>query len=99
LQKDGAKIRKQGDDVEYASLEVFVNLIDAVGNFCNFDKRFDATGKLGTVSGSNCLSMGKVDQAAEHFMLHMRNHFLGEASDQRKNGGSSLVLFVSLATA
>ena len=95
-QKDEAKIRKQSDDVEYASLEVFVNLIDAVGEFCNFDKRFDATGKLGNVSGSNCLSMGKIDQAAEHFILQMRNHFFGETSDQRKSGGSTLVLVVAL---
>ena len=29
-------------------------------------------------------------------MLHMRNHFLVEASDQRKAGGSKLVLLVSL---
>jgi hypothetical protein len=33
LQKDEADIKKQGDDIEYAPLEVFVNLIDAVGFF------------------------------------------------------------------
>jgi hypothetical protein len=95
-QEDGAEIRKQGDGVEYASLEVFANLVNAVGNFCNFDKRSDATGKLGTVSGSNCLSMGKIDQAAEYFMLQMRNHFFGETSDQGISGGSTLVLVVAL---
>ena len=30
-------------------------------------------------------------------MLHMRKHFLGEASDQRKDGGSALVLVVALS--
>ena len=40
--------------------------------------------------------MGKIDQAAEHFMLQMRNHFFGETSDQRKSRGSTLVLVVAL---
>ena len=42
------------------------------------------------------MSMGKIDQAAEHFILQMRNHFFGETSDQRKSGGSTLVLVVAL---
>jgi hypothetical protein len=96
LQKDEDKIRKQGDNVEHASLKVFVNLIDAVGKFCNFDNRFDTKWELGVVLGSKCSSLTKVDQAAGHFMLHMRNHFLDDASDQRKNGGSALALVVSL---
>jgi hypothetical protein len=75
---------------------VFVKLIDAVGKFCNFDKELDLPWKLGTVLGSKCNALTKVDQAAEHFMLHMRNHFLMEASDQRKVGGSKLTLIVSL---
>jgi hypothetical protein len=29
-------------------------------------------------------------------MLHMRNHFFGETSDQRKSGGSTLILVVTL---
>jgi hypothetical protein len=97
VQEDEAEIVAQGDEVEHASLEVFANLIDAVGNFCNFDKRFDSKGKLGVVLGSNCSSLSKVDQAAEHFMLHMRNHFFGETSEQRKNGGSAVVLVVALS--
>jgi hypothetical protein len=96
LQKDEQAIKDEGNAVEYASLKVFVNLIDAVGNFCNFDKRFDTKGKLGAVLGSKCSLLTKVDQAAEHFMLHMRNHFLVVASDQRKTGGSELALVVSL---
>ena len=42
------------------------------------------------------MSMGKIDQAAEHFILQMRNHFFGETSDQKKSGGSTLVLVVAL---
>jgi hypothetical protein len=76
LQDEEAEIRAQGDEVEHASLESFVNLIDAVGNFCNFDQKFD--------------------QAAEHFWHHMRNHLFVEASKQRKNGGSAVVLVVAL---
>jgi hypothetical protein len=32
IQEEGAEIVAQGDEVEHAPLEVFVNLIDAVGN-------------------------------------------------------------------
>jgi hypothetical protein len=71
-------------------------IIDAVGKFCNFDKEFGVPWELGIVLGSKCDSLTKVDQAAEHFMLHTRNHFLVGASDQRKAGGSKLVLMVSL---
>jgi hypothetical protein len=96
LQDEEAEIRAQGDEVEHASLESFVNLIDAVGKFCNFDQKFDTKGKLGVVLGSKCSSLSKVDQAAEHFWLHMRNHLFVEASEQRKNGGSTVVLVVAL---
>ena len=95
-QKDELAITEGGEAVESISLSVFVKLIDAVGKFCNFDKELDLTWKLGNVLGSKCNALTKVDQAAEHFMLHMRNHFLMEASDQRKDGGSKLSLIVSL---
>jgi hypothetical protein len=94
--KDEQEIKDGGDVVEFVSLQAFVKLIDAVGKFCNFDKEFGVPLKLGIALGSKCDSLTKVGQAAEHFMLHMRNHFLVEASDQRKAGGSKLVLLVSL---
>ena len=95
-QKDEQEIKDGGDTVDTASLLVFVKLIDTVGKFCNFDKELDLPWKLGNVLGSKCNALTKVDQAAEHFMLHMRNHFLKVASDQRKDGGSKLSLMVAL---
>jgi hypothetical protein len=97
LKEEEAEIMAQGDAVDKASLEVFVNLVDTVGKFCNFDQTLDIKGKLGVVLGSRCPSLAKVDQAAELFCLHMRNLLFFETSEQRKRGGgSAVVLAVAL---
>jgi hypothetical protein len=74
----------QGDVVATDSLEVFVNLIDTLGKFCNFDQKLDTKGKLGEVIGSKFPTYAKVGQAAEFVGLHMRNLLFFETSEQRK---------------
>jgi hypothetical protein len=87
----------QGDVVDPDSLEVFADLIDAVGKLCNFDQSLGTKGKLGVVLGSKYSSLSKVERAAELFCLHMRNHLFFETSEQRKRpGGSAVVLSAAL---
>ena len=81
LTDDEAVMVAQGQDVDIDSLTVFVDLIDAVGNFCNFDQSLDTKGKLGVVFGSQCPKLAKAERAAEQFCLHMRNHHLLETSE------------------
>jgi hypothetical protein len=79
------------------SLEVFADLIDTAGKFCNFDQSLGTKGKLGVVFGSQCPKLAKAERAAELFCLHMRNHTLLETSALRKStGGSAVVLAAAL---
>jgi hypothetical protein len=48
LRDEEAEILAQGDEVATDSLEVFVDLIDAIGKFCNFDQTLGTKGKLGS---------------------------------------------------
>jgi hypothetical protein len=84
LRDEEADIMAQGDVVATDSLEVFVNLIDTLGKFCNFDQKLDTKGKLGEVIGSKFPTYAKVGQAAEFVGLHMRNLLFFETSEQRK---------------
>jgi hypothetical protein len=90
LRDEEAEIVTQGDVVATDSLEVFADLIDAVGKFCNFDQSLGTKGKLGVVIGSKFPTFAKVDQAAELFCLHMWNHLFFETSEQRKRPGGTI---------
>ena len=88
-----AELIAEGQELEDLPLESFASLIDAVGKFCNFDESLGDKGKLGEVLGSRFPKLSKVERAAEHFCLHMRNQILLETSEQRKSiGGSAVVL-------
>jgi hypothetical protein len=57
LTEEEAEMVAQGQEVGTDSLEVFADLIDAVGKLCNFDQPLGTRGELGVVISSNSLRL------------------------------------------